>query len=69
MIMMKKFTIRLDEELSQLFSNIRNKNCYNLSALARKVLKERLSAFISIDNSSEQGVLQKGTNNNENIKI
>ena len=48
---MTKITVRLDEELSQLLSEIKNKNLYNLSAFVRQALKEKLVDFSYIDNS------------------
>ena len=66
---MTKITVRLDEELSQLLSEIKNKNLYNLSALVRQALREKLGAYISIDNSSKHGFLGKGEVNNETSNI
>ena len=66
---MKKFTVRLDEELQQLLSQIKNKGLYNLSALVRQALREKLGAYISIDNSSQHGFLGKGEVNNETSNI
>lgn len=57
---MKKFTVRLDEDLSQLFTNIKNRNFYNLSAIVREALKEKLSVFLRQDNREEQPALEKG---------
>lgn len=66
---MKKFTVRLDEELSKLLTSIKNKNLYNLSALVRQALREKLGVYVSIDNSSQHGFLGKGEVNNETINI
>lgn len=66
---MKKFTVRLDEELQQLLSQIKNKGLYNLSALVRQALREKLGVYVSIDNSSQHGFLGKGEVNNEKISI
>ena len=67
--MIKKFTVRLDEELQQLLSQIKNKGLYNLSALVRQALREKLGVYVSIDNSSQHGSLQKGEVNNEKVSI
>ena len=67
--MIKKFTVRLDEELQQLLSQIKNKGLYNLSALVRQALREKLGVYVSIDNSSQHGFLGKGEVNNETSKI
>ena len=50
---MKKITVRLDEELSKLLSDIQNKHLYNLSAFVRQALREKLIDFIYIDNSGK----------------
>lgn len=50
---MKKITVRLDRELSKLLSDIQNKHLYNLSALVRQALREKLCNFISLDNSGK----------------
>ena len=57
---MTKITVRLDEELSQLLSEIKNKNLYNLSALVRQVLREKLVDFIPLDNSGRGREVEKG---------
>ena len=57
---MKKITVRLDEELSKLFSELKNKNLYNLSALVRQALKEKLVDFLYIDNSGTGRGVEKG---------
>ncbi len=56
---MRKLTVRLDEELSKLISDIKSKNLYNLSAFVRQVLKEKLSKLIDIDNSGQLRGLEK----------
>ena len=57
---MKKFTVRLDEELSKLLSDIQNKHLYNLSALVRQALREKLCNLISLDNSGKGRGVEKG---------
>ena len=57
---MKKFTVRLDDELSKLFSELKNKNIYNLSALVRQALREKLVDFLDIDNSNKVRRVEKG---------
>lgn len=57
--MKKKFTVRLDEELSKLLSEIKNKHLYNLSALVRQALREKLVDFSSLDNSGKGRELEK----------
>ncbi len=57
---MRKFTVRLDEELSKLLSDIQNKNLYNLSALVRQALREKLVDFLDIDNSNKVRRVEKG---------
>lgn len=58
--MINKFTVRLDEELSKLLSEIKNKNLYNLSAIVRQALREKLVDFIRIDNSGIGREAEKG---------
>ena len=50
---MKKITVRLDEELSKLLSELKNKNLYNLSALVRQALRKKLVDFSTLDNSGK----------------
>ena len=57
--MIKRFTVRLDEELSGLLSYIKDMNVYNLSALAREALRDKLSTYINIDNSMQLHTLKK----------
>ena len=57
---MKKFTVRLDEELSKLLSELKNKNLYNLSAIVRQALRDKLVDFIHIDNSGIGREVEKG---------
>ncbi len=68
--MTERITIRLNEELQQLFSQIKNKGIYNLSALVRQALMDKLSILLCIDNSSQHGYLEKeegGNNEHTNI--
>lgn len=67
--MTERITIRLNEELQQLLSKIRNKGIYNLSALVREALRDKLGVLLSIDNSSQHGFLGKGEVNNETSNI
>ncbi|MCM1264841.1 MAG: ribbon-helix-helix protein, CopG family [Candidatus Gastranaerophilales bacterium] len=54
-----RITVRLDEELSKLLSQIQNKSIFNLSGLIREALKAKLNDFINIDNSEDLGSLEK----------
>ena len=54
-----RITVRLDEELSKLLSQIQNKNIYNLSGLIREALKTKLNDFINVDNSGDLRSLEK----------
>lgn len=56
---MKKFTVRLDDELSKLFSELKNKNLYNLSALVRQALRKKLVDFSTLDNSGKGREVEK----------
>lgn len=57
--MTERITIRLDEELQLLILKIKNKGLYNLSALVRQALKDKLSVLSYIDNSSQLIPLEK----------
>lgn len=65
--MQKRITFRTDEELDNLIDNFTNKDLFNLSALIREALKERISEMIDIDNSSQYTSLEKGETNEPNI--
>lgn len=54
-----RITVRLDEELSKLLSQIQNKSIFNLSGLIREALKAKLNDFINVDNSGDQRSLEK----------
>lgn len=54
-----RITVRLDEELSKLLSQIQNKSIFNLSGLIREALKAKLNDFINIDNSGDLRSLKK----------
>ncbi|DAB07495.1 TPA: hypothetical protein CPT95_08165 [Candidatus Gastranaerophilales bacterium HUM_15] len=54
-----RITVRLDEELSKLLSQIQNKNIFNLSGLIREALKTKLNDFINVDNSGDLRSLEK----------
>lgn len=54
-----RITVRLDEELSKLLSQIQNKNIFNLSSLIREALKTKLNDFINVDNSGDLRSLEK----------
>ena len=56
---MKKITVRLDEELSKLLSELKNKNLYNLSALVRQALRKKLVDFSTLDNSCKGREVEK----------
>lgn len=62
--MAERITIRLDEELQHLILKIKNKGLYNLSALVRQALKDKLSVFSYIDNSSQLIPLEKERDEN-----
>lgn len=54
-----RITVRLDEELSKLLSQIQNKSIFNLSGLIREALKTKLNDFINVDNSGDMRSLEK----------
>ncbi len=54
-----RITVRLDEELSKLLSQIQNKSIFNLSGLIREALKAKLNDFINVDNSGDLRSLEK----------
>ena len=54
-----RITVRLDEELSKLLSQIQNKNIFNLSGLIREALKTKLNDFINVDNGGDLRSLEK----------
>ena len=54
-----RITVRLDEELSKLLSQIQNKNIFNLSGLISEALKTKLNDFINVDNSGDLRSLEK----------
>ena len=56
---MKKITVRLDEELSKLLSELKNKNLYNLSALVRQALRKKLVDFSTLYNSGKGREVEK----------
>ncbi len=62
--MAERITIRLDEELQHLILKIKNKGLYNLSALLRQALKDKLSVLSYIDNSSQLIPLEKERDEN-----
>ena len=67
--MTDRITIRLNDELQQLITEIKNKGLYNLSALVRQALKDKLVVLLHIDNSSTHVLLGKEGDNNEHTNI
>ena len=58
--MIKRITVRIDEELENLITRIKGCKIMNLSALVREALKTYLKKLI--DNSEENTPIEKGTN-------
>lgn len=54
-----RITVRLDEELSKLLSQVQKKSIFNMSGLIREALKTKLNDFICIDNSGDLRSLEK----------
>ncbi len=54
-----RITVRLDEDLSLLLSRIQKKQIFNISAIVRDALREKLLIFFDIDNSSQVNALEK----------
>lgn len=61
--MIQRITVRLNEELSNLITSVKEKDIYNLSALTREALRDRLMRIlINIDNSGQTEELKKDEN-------
>jgi len=61
--MIQRITVRLDEGLTNLIASIKEKDIYNLSALTREALRDRLMRIlINIDNSGQTEELKKDEN-------
>ena len=67
--MTERITIRLNEELQQLITEIKNKGLYNLSAIVRQALKDKLSVLLLLDNSSTHVLLEKEGGKDEHTNI
>ena len=59
--MNKRISIRLDDELNELFIRLEGLNLINISKLVREAIKEYLKKYI--DNSVECTLLEKGMKN------
>lgn len=61
--MIQRITVRLDEDLTNLITSIKEKDIYNLSALTREALRDSLMRIlINIDNSGQTEELKKDEN-------
>ena len=65
--MIKRITVRIDEELEKLMAHIKGWELINISAVVREALKKYL--INCIDNSSQHVLLEKGKFNNATTKI
>ena len=65
--MNERITVRIDEEITRLISNIDRGRIINMSALIREAIKAYLKECI--DNSSQLIPLEKGEEKNETISI
>ena len=65
--MIKRITVRIDEELEKLITHTKGWKVMNLSALVREALKKYL--IDCIDNSSQHVLLEKGKDDNATTEI